>query len=753
MVFGLFAPSKQPWQYNTLYCTNSTAHKSSDQAPVSTVVCTKCEHYLCSTCNDKLHKGKDKHREYISSTEQLRAYIAFNEKISDGDSHIRRHMKYPGGPNTFNWRLNGCSTLYDTFQRTVKLHPNAKMLGTRGYDPSSKQATGYEWQTYSIVHDRCDRVQSGLVQLGLQPYDRVGLYSINRAEWTIGEYACYMQSMIPVPLYDTLGADTSEYIIKQAEIRVVIASHDKVQTLLDIAKNVDTLIAIIVMKPQAFDPQPSPDKIVQSGTKVNNATVYSFGDIELLGMRKVVKHTPPKPTDLVTLCYTSGTTGMPKGVELTHQNIISNLAALEYHSNDAEKVTTDDVSISYLPLPHIMERNSQSNMIAHGAGIGYFRGSPLLLIEDVAVLQCTFFAGPPRLYNRLFDAITSAVDQQGGLKAALYHRGMAAKKARFDRTGDVTHPFWDRLVFSKVAARLGGKIRIFATGSAPISDACKDFLRFAFSCPVIEGYGLTETSSGTSLAGYDDDRSNGNVGVPYANSELMLRSVPEMNYTVNDVIQGRHAPRGEVCVRGLSVFRGYYKEPEKTREAKTPDGWFMTGDVGQFQSNGTLKIIDRKKNIFKLAQGEYIAAEKIENVYARCKYVAQSFVYGDSLQSCLVAIIVPDEANVRAWAAKSGISDKASFHDLCQNQQVKKMIMNEMAVVAKEGKLNSYEKVKDIHLAHELFSPENGILTPTQKLQRNNAKKVYKDTIDQMYATIGKAGDNKKSSFMGQSKL
>ena len=630
---GLFTTAtREPWQYNTIYCTNTAAHKSANTEPIATVLCSKCEKYLCSSCNDKLHK-KSKHIEYINPTAPLRAYVVFGDNVQSGDSHIRRHLKYPGGPNTFNWRLNGCSTLYDTFHRAVQLYPHNNMLGTRGYDQVKKQATEYVWQSYSVVYDRCDRIQSGLIQLGLSPYDRVGLYSINRAEWTISEYACYMQSLIPVPLYDTLGADTSEYIIKQAEIRVVVCSHDKVDTLLEIAKNADCLLAIIVMAPQKFDPQPT--SMVPTGTKSGNTTVYSFGDLELMGMRKVTPHHPPKPDDLVTLCYTSGTTGMPKGVELTHKNIISNLAAIAYHSDDAEKMTSTDVSISYLPLPHIMERNSQSNMIAHGAGIGYFRGSPLLLVEDAAALQPTFFPGPPRLYNRLFDAVSSAIEQAGGLKAALYNRGMAAKKANFERTGKVTHAFWDKLVFSKVAARLGGRVRIFATGSAPISDACKDFLRFAFSCPVIEGYGLTETSSGTSLAGYDDDRSNGNVGIPYANSELMLRSVPEMNYNVTDIINGKHMPRGEVCVRGLSVFRGYYKEPEKTREAKTDDGWFLTGDVGQFLPNGSLKIIDRKKNIFKLSQGEYIAAEKIENIYARCNFcVGVNIPFSGENNSC-----------------------------------------------------------------------------------------------------------------------
>lgn len=745
---GLFGgPTKQLWQYTTLYCTNTQAHKSNEKTPAATVICTKCDKYYCAACHDKAHR-KDKHTEYVAPTEPLRAYVVLGEQVKQGDSHIRRHLKFPGGPSTFNWRINGCSTLYDCFVRSAQLYPHNKMLGTRGYDNVKKQATGYEWISYSVAYDKCDRLQSGLVQLGLKPYDRVGLYSINRAEWTLLEYASYFQSMIPVPLYDTLGPDTTEYIIKQAEIRVVACSHDKVESLLEIAKHVDCLVAIIAFAPQKFDPQPK--QLIPAGTKSGNATVYSFGDIELMGMRKAVPHHPPQPDDLVTLCYTSGTTGMPKGVELTHKNIVSNIAAVEYHSDDAEKMTSEDVSISYLPLPHIMERNGQANMIAHGSAIGYFRGSPLLLVEDVAVLQPTFFPGPPRLYNRLFDAITSAVDQQGGLKAALYHRGMAAKKAKFERTGEVTHAFWDRLVFSKVAARLGGRVRVFATGSAPISDACKDFLRFAFSCPVVEGYGLTETSSGTSLAGYDDDRSNGNVGIPYGCNEIMLRSVPEMNYNVTDVINGKHTPRGEVCIRGLSVFRGYYKEPEKTAEAKTEDGWFLTGDVGQFLPNGVLKIIDRKKNIFKLSQGEYIAVEKIENVYSRAKLVAQSFVYGDSLQSCLVGIIVPDEPVVRVWAQKNGIPDSTSFKDLCSNAKLKKAIMDEIAQVSKEAKLNQYEKVKDIHLAHDLFSPENGILTPTQKLQRTNAKKAYLDVINQMYANIGKAGDaSKNASFIG----
>ena len=252
------------------------------------------------------------------------------------------------------------------------------------------------------------------------------------------------------------------------------------------------------------------------------------------------------------------------------------------------------------------------------------------------------------------------------------------------------------------------------TGSAPIDKAVLDFIKVCFSCPMQEGYGLTETSTAGAFTNKADPVS-GHVGGPKEGAKIRLKDLPEMEYLSSD----KPYPRGEICLKGPCIFSGYYKRPDKTAECFDSEGWFLTGDVGMVYPNGSIKIIDRSKNIFKLSQGEYIAPEKIENVFVLSPYIAQSFVYGDSLKNCLVAIVVPEESQAKAWCAANG------KENACVEPEFKKLIMDDMLRLAKENKLSGLEKPKEIFLTLDAFTIENEILTPTFKLKRNVAKKVY----------------------------
>jgi len=266
-------------------------------------------------------------------------------------------------------------------------------------------------------------------------------------------------------------------------------------------------------------------------------------------------------------------------------------------------------------------------------------------------------------------------------------------------------------------------------GSAPISAAVKDFLRVAFGVHFIEGYGLTETTAATTIC-HPNDVSNYHVGMPVLCCEIKLQDVQEMGYSSSAA-----PPSGEVCVRGPCVFGGYYKMPEKTAEAFGPDGWFLTGDIGAWTETGCLRIVDRKKNIFKLAQGEYVAAEKIENVLLRCPLLGQVFVYGDSLQSYLVAIAVPDADEVAVWAQSEGLP-KSLMELMASEPATAKLlaaISSQVKQASKDAKLAGFEMVKKLHLEGEAWSVENGMLTPTFKLKRNDLKKKYQAVITSLY--------------------
>lgn len=277
------------------------------------------------------------------------------------------------------------------------------------------------------------------------------------------------------------------------------------------------------------------------------------------------------------------------------------------------------------------------------------------------------------------------------------------------------------------------------TGSAPIADHVLDFLRIVFACPVFEGYGLSETSgAGTVTA--DGDLAPGTVGAVLSCNELRLKDVPDMGYLRTDQVHKAgevsipcHG-RGEICFKGTNVFKGYYKMPEKTAEAVDEDGWFHSGDIGMWLPDGRLKIIDRKKNIFKLAQGEYVSPEKIEGLNVQSSFVAQSFVYGDSLKTQLVAVVVPDPDTAASWAKKN--ATQKSIAELCKDSAFKKAVLSDLQQLARSAKLSGFEVIKAVYLEPTPWDPGGEVLTPTFKLQRNKAKEKYQAQLDQLYAEL-----------------
>jgi long-chain acyl-CoA synthetase len=269
-----------------------------------------------------------------------------------------------------------------------------------------------------------------------------------------------------------------------------------------------------------------------------------------------------------------------------------------------------DRLISYLPLAHSMEQCSFGYTQIFGGQYNFYGGDPLALIDDCQLIKPTVFSSVPRLYNKVYDKIMLGIKQQPEKKQNMFNNALDTKKDSLRNKCSYTHPIWDKLIFSKIRARLGGKVKLMITGSAPISIDVLEFLKCCFCCPVLEGYGQTETS-GVATATLPTDPVSGHVGGPLGCLKIRLRDVPDMNYFHTDL----PCPRGEIQFKGPSVFNGYFKDVEKTNEAFSSDGWLCSGDVGLIRKDGSVKVIDRAKNIFKLSQGEYIAPEKLENIY------------------------------------------------------------------------------------------------------------------------------------------
>lgn len=581
----------------------------------------------------------------------------------------------------------------------------------------------FVWTSYVEFAAGSKKIAQFLNKRGFNQQKAVGLFSVNRAEWVTAELACFMMNCITVPLYDTLGAEAIQHIVTQCDLAVVFASVDKIGSLLDLSASLPSLKLIVCM-------DDTPDDLVAKGKELG-VEVMSMESASEEGAANVCDAAPPKADDIATICYTSGTTGMPKGVVLTHKNILACAQSYQYAAMHKAGIVlrTDDVHISYLPLAHVFERAVFAILTGVGARCGFYRGDTLKLLEDVGELQPTVFVSVPRLFNRIYDKVWAGVKAKGSTAESLFGMAYSSKKGNLS-SGSVSHFLWDRVFFKNVQSRLGGRVRFMISGSAPLSPQVMEFLRIAFACEVLEGYGQTETSAGATITEVND-YTIGHVGVPFPCNDCKLVDIPEMSYTSKD----QPFPRGEICFKGHNCFREYYKMPDKTAETIDVDGWVHTGDIGMWDAQGRLKIIDRKKNIFKLSQGEYIAPEKIENVYANNNYVAQAFVYGDSLQSTLIAVIVPDEEVLKGWAKENKMADK-SFAELCSADEVNKFILKTVQAHGKAHDLKGFENVKAIYLESELFSVENNLLTPTFKIKRQDVQAKYQKELASMYAAI-----------------
>ncbi|XP_030058592.1 long-chain-fatty-acid--CoA ligase 5 [Microcaecilia unicolor] len=650
----------------------------------------------------------------ISRPKPIRSPIDLNNQ-SVGTQGGGRRSALLRNDKLMSYYYEDAKTLYEVFQRGLRVSDNGPCLGYR------KPNEPYRWLSYKQVSDRAELLGSGLIHKGCQPSPSqyVGIFAQNRPEWVIAEFACYTYSMVCVPLYDTLGPEAITFIVNRAELSTVICDKpEKAQTLLSNCEKGETpvLKTIILMDP--FDKE-----LKEKGTALG-VEILSLQELEDLGKEHFKRPIPPKPEDLSIVCFTSGTTGDPKGAMLTHENIVADASAFLKNIESSIAPQTSDIAISYLPLAHLFERVVQMVMYCCGARVGFFQGDIRLLTDDMKTLQPTVFPTVPRLLNRIYDKIQSGV--QTPFKKYLLNFAVARKY------GEVRHgiirndSIWDKYIFRKVQDTMGGRVRIIVTAAAPISPSILTFMRSALGCHIFEAYGQTECAAGSTFSSPGDWKA-GHVGAPLPCNVVKLVDVAEMNYfSVNG--------EGEVCIKGTNVFKGYLKDPEKTAEALDQDGWLHTGDIGKWLPNGTLKIIDRKKNIFKLAQGEYIAPEKIENVYIRSGPVAQVFVHGDSLQSCLVGVVIPDPEVLPDFAAKLDI--KGSYEELCKNSAVKKAILQDMVKLGKAAGLTSFEQVKAIYIHSEMFTVENGFLTPTLKAKRAEVSTYFKSHIDNLYANL-----------------
>ncbi|KAF8782237.1 Long-chain-fatty-acid--CoA ligase 5 like protein [Argiope bruennichi] len=469
------------------------------------------------------------------------------ESVEIPNSNGARKSKLATNGDTIRFAYENLETTWDAVENGHKISKNGRCFGWR----SSKSS--YSWITYDEFIKRAENFGSGLVKIGLKPgqSSNVGIYAQNCVEWVVAQFGIWSQSAILIPLYDTLGPDASIFMIHQAEIEVAICDQEqKVRNLIDRRDELPSLKYIVTIHVGSEE--------LMNFAKEKGIQIYSFNEIEVIGEKFPAALLPPQTSDTAIICYTSGTTGDPKGVILTHKNLMS--ACTNVHlmmGNTAQ--TKDDSVISYLPLAHIFGQLVQLLFLMVGGSIGFFSGDINQLVDDMRVLQPTFFPAVPRLLNKLYDKAQALV----------------RSKLKFDLSGDhstketelksVCKPFIDSL---------GGRIRFIFSGAAPIYKNVLEFYTKIVGCTVMEVYGQTECGGPCSFV-LLDSYYTGNVGAPVPCCIVKLADVPEMGYFSKD-------SKGEVCIKGPAVFKGYLKNPMKTAEALDDDGWLHTGDIGMW---------------------------------------------------------------------------------------------------------------------------------------------------------------------------
>ncbi|KAG8184557.1 hypothetical protein JTE90_007673, partial [Oedothorax gibbosus] len=586
-----------------------------------------------------------------------------------------------------------------------------------GHCCGGKETDGkYKWLSFSEVISRAQDAGSGLIELGIKPRSEecVGIFGVNREEFLIILHGCAAYSMIMVPFYKTIVLDSIQFIANQANLSLIIVNTvENALSILMKIREIPSLRILVMMDP------PTPE--LYDAAKKEDIKLLTFQELEALGKANRKELMLPKPDDVLCIPYTSGTTGTPKGVMVTHGSLVSYVGAAMLSYGEATHY--GGTIVSYLPPSHIYEIVNNVTTSYFGRRIAFYTGDVKLLMEEVKIIQPTVLPLVPRLMNviyaKVMENIKGNVVKSTLLKIALWRKEKLLEK------GKVLHrSFWDKVVFKEFQKALGGNVRVITTSSAPVPTEVMNFFRRASGAYIFEGFGQTEVLAATKTLRLE--RYGGHVGPPIPNNHVKVVDVPEMNYYAKDDI-------GEVCVKGPAVFKGYFKNEKATKES-LKDGWQYTGDIGKWLPNGTLQIVDRKKHIFKLSQGEYIAPEKVENAYLRLPLVLQIFVDGMSDQDYIVALVVPEMSGLKRWLEGKGHKiENEDITKLLEQKEIRTQFLQDLREAGAKENLNSLEQARNVHFILEPFSMENDLLTPTLKVKRNLARKRYESLILDLY--------------------
>ncbi|ODQ82511.1 hypothetical protein BABINDRAFT_159086 [Babjeviella inositovora NRRL Y-12698] len=636
------------------------------------------------------------------------------------------------------------STLHEIFEYAVATYGNERCLGKRLFNNTEANAFDafYTWQSFNEIAERKKNLGAGIIyavqnnvfRKSLEGTDRdfiVALFSANTVEWALTDLACQSYSITNTALYPSLGPDTSAFILETTNCPMVVCSSDKLQYLIELKRlhGLPYLANLVLQTPV----EGLRWNQLLSDARSAGIELSTLEELELLGKQNPIAYIPPIPETIYTISFTSGTTGLPKGVTVTHCQAGSHVTFAKSMGYKVKRGT----ALCFLPLAHIYQRCTIILCYISGDATGFPQsGSPLTLVDDMRALQPTILCSVPRVYTKMESAIKALTinGEDGFSKTVSTHiikkRMQWMEKSKYHGS----HFLYDNLLTKKLRTLLGLNKAVYViSGSAPISPETQKFFKAALNLGFTNGYGMTETASGIccTFPFEDDYTSSGPVGIT---CEVRLRDVPEMGYTAND----EGGPRGELLMRGPLIFSGYYKNDEETAKAFDKDGWFLSGDIAYIDNvHGRIHIVDRVKNFFKLAQGEYVTPEKIENQYlSSCSFINQLYVHGDSLETYLVAV-VGFEPSIMSRFIKQHFDitelDPAKLTQLLKEKRIKKRLVQEMNAHVAEFGLQGYEKVHNVHCEVEPLTLERDVVTPTMKIKRQICRKFFSGTLLKLY--------------------
>ncbi|XP_051963445.1 fatty acid CoA ligase Acsl3-like [Xyrauchen texanus] len=681
-------------------------------------------------------------------------YLLLRSSDSESFSECTRRLKAlsmtgdPAGPYRDVGALRGLATslqpevntLDRMFELSVGRYPDRDCLGTRELLSEEDEVIEdgrvfkkvilgeYRWMSYDQMYKAVNAFGSGLAALGQKPFKNIAIFCETRAEWIIAAQACFMYNFPLVTLYSTLGGPAIIHGLNEAEVSHIITNKELLDTKLKvILLEVPRLRHIIVVD----------NKLKADSEYPRGISVHSMAAVQRLGAQPEnvsMQRQPPCASDVAVIMYTSGSTGIPKGVMISHSNIIAGVTGM---ARRIPNLGEDDTYIGYLPMAHVLELSAEIVCLAHGCRIGY--SSPQTLADqstkikkgskgDTTVLQPTLMAAVPEIMDRIYKNVMLKVEDMNLLQRTLFSLAYNYKMEQLAM--GYTTPLCDKLVFRKVRALLGGRLRVLLSGGAPLSAATQRFMNICFCCPVGQGYGLTETCGAGTISQLWD-YSTGRVGAPLVCCEIQLKDWIKGGYRSTD----KPCPRGEILIGGSNVSMGYYKNKEKNCEDffvdKKGQRWFCTGDIGEFHGDGCLKIIDRRKDLVKLQAGEYVSLGKVEAVLKNCPLIDNICAYANSDESFVIGFVVPNQKQLLALAERKCV--RGSWEELCNSPLIEEEVLTVITDAALTAQLERFEIPRKIRLSSEPWTPETGLVTDAFKLKRKELKTHYQTDIERMY--------------------